>query len=118
MEINPYDVLEISADATNKDISKAFAMAMKRRKYPPEEIAKARRSLMNPQERILADYLRPIVPEIAEFQRQEFANREVLADTIDLLPEFDGLEGAIAHENEVTEVDRRIGLSLIDFFKQ
>ena len=41
---NPYDVLEVSPGASDKEITVAFAMAMKRRKYPPDAIALARKS--------------------------------------------------------------------------
>jgi hypothetical protein len=66
---NPYDVLEVSSGASNEEITKAFALAMKHRKYPPDAIALARKSLMNPQERIIADYLRPIVGRVSASQR-------------------------------------------------
>ena len=68
---NPYDVLEVSPGASNKEITVAFAMAMKRRKYPVDAIAVARKSLMNPQERIIADYLRPILGTVQRFKRSD-----------------------------------------------
>ena len=65
---NPYKVLAVSPLASNAEITKAFAVAMKQRKYPPDQIAKARKSLMNPDERIIADYLSPIIPVVNRFR--------------------------------------------------
>ena len=114
---NPYDVLEISPDATTKDIPKAFAMAMKKRKYPAETIAKARKRLMNPKERLIAHYLRPILPEIAEFKNEDLENLDVSDQTVDWLYEIDDLEEAIANRNQPREIDRRVGSNLsTDFF--
>lgn len=68
---NPYKILEISPLASNTEITKAFALAIKQRKYPPDEIARARKSLMNPDERIIADYLNPIMPLVKRFKFSE-----------------------------------------------
>jgi hypothetical protein len=65
---NPYKILGVSPLASDAEITKAFSIAMKQRKYPPDAIAKARRSLMNPEERIIADYLNPIVPLVKRFK--------------------------------------------------
>jgi hypothetical protein len=73
---NPYKILGVSRLASNAEITKAFSVAMKERKYPPDEIAKARKSLMNPDERILADYLSPAIPPIKRF-RSSITDREV-----------------------------------------
>jgi hypothetical protein len=47
---------------------------MKQRKYPPDAIAKARKYLMNPQDRIVADYLSPIIPLVKRFRFSDFGN--------------------------------------------
>lgn len=65
---NPYKILGVSPLASDAEITKAFSLAMKQRKYPPDAIAKARKSLMNPDERIVADYLTPIVPLVKRFK--------------------------------------------------
>lgn len=109
---NPYDVLEVSPGASNKEITVAFAMAMKRRKYPPDAIALARKSLMNPQERIIADYLRPIIGTVKRFKRSDFSALDTPAPKLEFLPEFDGLEQAIADSDKVSESDRRLGAML------
>jgi len=95
--INPYDILGVSQTASDTEITKAFTMAMKRREHSPDVIAKARKSLMNSQERILADYLRPILPTVKRFKRVDFSELKAPEPTIELLPEFDGLEEALAN---------------------
>ena len=112
---NPYDVIGVSQTASNAEITKSFAMAMKRREYPPEEIAKARKSLMNPEDRITADYLRPILPTIQRFKRQDFTELNEPSPIIEWLPNFDGLDEALKTMNNiegVSDLDRQIGLAL------
>jgi hypothetical protein len=76
---NPYKILGVSRLASDAEITKAFSVAMKERKYPPDAIAKARKSLMNPDERILADYLSPAIPPIKRF-RSSVVDRETLSE--------------------------------------
>ncbi|MEH2323216.1 MAG: hypothetical protein V7K32_06525 [Nostoc sp.] len=112
---NPYEILEVSPEASNAEINKAFAMAMKTQKYPPDVIAKARKALLNKQERIIADYLHPIIPNnIIDFQRQDFSYLEE-EKCLNFLDEFDGLEVASANVEKISESDCRIGLNLINF---
>ncbi len=69
---NPYEVLGVSPNASMAEIAKAFTVAMQQRKYPVDVIASSRKQLMNPRERLIADYLLPIPPNISsvrEFQR-------------------------------------------------
>lgn len=112
LSTNPYDILGVSQTASNAEITKSFAMAMKHREYSPEAIAKARKSLMNPQERTIADYLRPILPTIKRFKRQDFSELNAPAPTIEWLSEFDGLDEASANKEELSAIDRKLGLSL------
>lgn len=65
---NPYKILNVSPLASNAEITAAFGVAMKQRKYSPDIIAKARKSLMNPDERIIADYLSPVIPRVNRFR--------------------------------------------------
>ena len=108
---NPYDVLEVSSGASNKEITVAFAMAMKRRQYPPDAIALARQSLMNPEERIIADYLRPIIGTVKRFKRSDLFALDRLAPKLEFLSEFDCLDSAIA-DIGISESDKRLGASL------
>jgi hypothetical protein len=113
-EPNPYDILDVSPDTPMKEIPQAFAMAMKQRKYPASAIAKARKLLMNPKERIIADYLRPILSkDIRDFQREDFSQLEASEIILEFSSDFDGLEEAIAEMNQVSEVDRRVGGNMV-----
>lgn len=74
--LNPYDILGISPSASKGEITQAGAMAMKRKQYPVDVIAKAQKSLMKAEERILADYLRPILPTIKRFKYSDLSALE------------------------------------------
>lgn len=93
--LNPYDILGVSQAASKAEITKAVAVAMKRKQYPVDVIAKAQKSLLKSEERIIADYLRPILPTIKRFKHTDLSALEQPAPTLVLLTEFDGLEEAI-----------------------
>jgi len=109
---NPYDVLDVSPAASNAEITKAFTVAMKQKKYPLDVIAKARKTLMNPQERLIADYLRPILPTVKRFKREDFTDLEKPELSLDLLPEFDAIDKEIAACKIVSELDRQLGVAI------
>ena len=109
---NPYDVLEVSPGASNAEITKAFTLAMKKRSYSPDIIAKARKTLMNQEERILADYFRPILPPIQRFKRTDFSELETPEPQVEFLSEFDNLETMIQQINQISEVDKQLGATL------
>ncbi|MBE9116949.1 molecular chaperone DnaJ [Lusitaniella coriacea LEGE 07157] len=113
-EPNPYDVLGVAPTASNAEIIKAFAMAIQRRNYSADAIAKARKSLMNPQERLVADYLRPQLPQrIPPFEVEDLSDLENLELNFTLLSQWDGLDRAIANASSVTEIDQRVGAKLL-----
>lgn len=95
MERNPYDILGVSQAASKAEITKALATAMQQKQYPVEAIAKAQKSLMKAEERIIADYLRPILPTIKRFKTSDLSALEQPEPTLSLLSEFDGLEEAL-----------------------
>lgn len=97
---NPYDVLGVSPAASKAEINKAVTLAMKRKQYPVEVIAKAQKSLMKSEERIIADYLRPILPTIKRFKYSDLSALEQPEPEIMLLSEFDGLDEAITKANQ------------------
>lgn len=106
MEHNPYDILGVTPAASKAEITKAVAIAMKRKQYPVDIIAKAQKSLMKPEERIIADYLRPILPTIKRFKYSDFSALEQPAPRLVLLSEFDRLEQAIAQANQQELIER------------
>ncbi|MDB9312022.1 hypothetical protein PN462_02835 [Spirulina sp. CS-785/01] len=71
--LNPYDILGVSQGASKAEITKAVAIAMKRKEYPLKDIAEAQKVLMDSEKRIIADYLRPLLPPIQRFKRQDFS---------------------------------------------
>ena len=109
---NPYDVLEVSPAASNKEITLAFAMAMKKRKYPPKAIAIARKSLIDPQARIIADYLRPILPVVKRFKRTDYSMLNTPIPKIEFHSEFDDLEQTISNTNPIAASDKKLGEAL------
>ena len=106
---NPYDVLEVSPAASNKEITIAFAIAMKKRKYSPNAIAIARKSLINPQERIIADYLRPILPVVKRFKRSDYSILDSPTPKIEFFSEYDNLKESISHNNKILSSDKKLG---------
>jgi hypothetical protein len=110
--LNPYDVLEVSQAASANEIAQAFAKAMKQRKYPIGAIATARKQLMNPKDRLVADYLRPVLPTIQRLKRSDFSALESAKPRLELLPYFDGLERVIAQSIETSELGKRLGTLL------
>ncbi|MBD2354915.1 molecular chaperone DnaJ [Tolypothrix sp. FACHB-123] len=106
MEHNPYDILGVTPASSKAEITKAVAVAMKRKQYPVDAIAKAQKSLMKPEERIIADYLRPILPPIKRFKYSDLSALEQPAPKLVLLPQLDGLEPAIAQASQQERLER------------
>lgn len=106
MECNPYNILGISPSASKAEITRAGAMAMRRRQHPLDVIAKAQRSLMRPEERIIADYLRPILPPIKRFKYSDLSALEQPEPKLELLSDFDELDGEIAQAAAEESLER------------
>lgn len=60
---NPYSILGVSQDATNQEIIRAVAIAMRKREYSTRDIAEARAILSKPASRLAADFTFPIFPK-------------------------------------------------------
>lgn len=119
MEKNPYEILGVSPAASKAEITKAVALAMKRKQYPVNVIAKAQKSLMKTEERILADYLRPLLPPIQRFKYSDLSALAESTPTLAILPEFDGLEQAIAQANqEVNRERENLTIPLSELFSE
>jgi hypothetical protein len=106
---NPYQVLNVSSSASNTEITKAMKMAMVQKKHPLNVISQAHKSLLNPQERIIADYLREILPPLQRFQKTDLSELENLPETLDLLPELDNIDKEILEIKNISESDKKIG---------
>jgi hypothetical protein len=106
---NPYDVLNVSQTASKTEITKAMKMAMVKKEYPLNVISQAHKSLLNPEERLIADYLRPILPEIKRFQRCDFSELEEMTEKLELLPEFDNVDQMLEDLKTISESDQKLG---------
>lgn len=60
---NPYEILGVPQDASARDIISAVAVAMRKREYPANDIAKARVVLSRPSQRLAADFTFPVFPK-------------------------------------------------------
>ena len=119
MEYNPYDILGVSPAASKAEIAKAVAMAMKQKKHPVDIIAKDQKSLLKPEERIIADYLRPILPTIKHFKYSDLSALLQPAPKLMLLPEFDGLEQAIAQSAQEERLEQEpLPMTLSELFTE
>lgn len=56
---NPYKILEVSQNATKKDIIRGKMQAMKKRQYSLQEIQMAEKQLLYPSKRLIADFMFP-----------------------------------------------------------
>ncbi len=109
---NPYEVLEVSPSASPAEITKAFTLAMKKRRYSADIIAKARKTLMNPEERLLADYFSPILPTIQPLNRVDFSQLKHPPESIEFLGEFDDLQELMKDHKKNRDIDQKLGLAL------
>ena len=106
MKHNPYQILGISQSACKAEITKAVAKAMKRKQYPVDVIAKAQKSLMKSEERIIADYLLPVLPTIMRFKSSNLSALQKPEAELNFLSEFDGLEQAIVKATQEHLIER------------
>lgn len=112
---NAYAVLDVAPDTPIAEIPKVFAKAVKLKQYPAEMLAKARKQLMNPKTRIIADYFRPLPSQEIKGDHQEdfLESADVHSN---FCSDWDQLELAIAAETNVSEIDMRVGETLANFF--
>ena len=55
-EVSYYDILGISVDADSEEIELAFKRALGLKKYTPQQIANARKQLLDAESRLQADF--------------------------------------------------------------
>ncbi|MBD2149757.1 molecular chaperone DnaJ [Pseudanabaena sp. FACHB-1277] len=114
MERNPYDILGLTSASSKAEITKAMATAMKQKAYPIDAIAKAQKALMKPEERLVADFLCPILPTLQRFERSDLSALQEELPTLEILPEFEGLGDTIRTIKDVSELDLQFGQTLAD----
>jgi tetratricopeptide (TPR) repeat protein len=93
--LNPYDILGVSQAASKAEILSAKIAAMKAKKYPLNIIAEAEKKLLKHQERILADYLMPILPKVKRFKTSDLSALSIPIPVLDFLADFDDLDRAL-----------------------
>jgi hypothetical protein len=111
-KLNPYDILGVSRSASNVEITKAVAKAMKLRQYPANIIAQAQKSLLNPQKRLLSDYLCPILPIAERFKHQDLSILDSPTPQLELLDFMSEPNVDVLSENSISNLDRIIGQTL------
>jgi hypothetical protein len=123
---HPYEVLEIAPSANNSEVLKAFAKAMQRKKYSPDLLAKARKALMDPAERQVADYLwgswhQPLTPTtpnpaVLDDLEAEMTNISAqIAHPPNSTPEQTGQLTTAQMDQELAAIDRLLGQSIKNF---
>ena len=109
---NPYDILGVPPGASNAEITKAFTLAIKRKKYSLELIAQARKCLLNRQYRLIADYLRPYLATVKRFKSQEVSELDNPVPVLEFLTQFDTLEQVIIDSEDDGVIDQKLGKNL------
>ncbi|XCN75249.1 MAG: hypothetical protein Q3M24_11115 [Candidatus Electrothrix aestuarii] len=83
--MNPYQLLNISPQATAREIVQASALALRENKHSARDIAEARKELMNPVTRRLLDFIytvdvEPLLKDVqsglSELQEGEMSSSE------------------------------------------
>ena len=92
---NPYDILNVSQAASKAEILAAKVNAIKQKQYPLNVIADAEKKLLKPKERILADYLRPILPIVKRFRKEDLSSLLSPAPALNFITDFDDLDSAL-----------------------
>jgi len=118
MKKNPYDILGLTKSASKREIVMAKVAAIKKKQFPLNEIAEAEKALLDPQKRITADFLLPILPTIQRFKSEDLSLLNTKLPKLEFLSEFDGLEEAIAKTSQVSESDIEIGKTLVVSLKE
>lgn len=82
---HPYQVLELDPTASNAEVLKAFVTAMQRKQYPPDLLMRSRKILLDPVDRVIADYLWGSWQQLKPAQTPNPAVLATLATKIDEL---------------------------------
>ncbi len=96
---NPYYILGLSRSADKQEIVRAQMSALKQKRYSPQAIGEAQKSLLDPQKRLIADLLFPVLPAVTKFRREKLTSQTIpVPETLlEILPEFDSLAAELAN---------------------
>lgn len=103
---NPYEVLGVPQAASKAEIVAAMASAMKAKRYPVKVIAEAQKVLLDPEKRLLADFLRPFLPVPQRFNPGDFSELDAPAPELGFLEAFDGLDAALEQAARLEQMER------------
>ncbi|MBL1211554.1 MAG: molecular chaperone DnaJ [Geminocystis sp. GBBB08] len=109
---NPYDVLEVSSGASIGEITKAVKMAMKKKRYNINQIAEAKKNLIDDQKRLIADYLRPNLTLIQRFKKEDLSLLNEPMPIINFIANFDNLDQSYQKTETISEEDKKLGFEL------
>ena len=87
--MNPYTVLNLDHTATPRDIVQAGVTALREKKYSAREVAEARKQLMNPQTRLILDFVHTAHPEQLIVKRDRSLSPAVSVGELERLTLFD-----------------------------
>lgn len=78
---NPYVILEVPQDASNAQILRAMAVAMRKKQYSNTDIAHARAQLSKPTTRLAADFTLPV---FESYEGLKLLSANVVLDNIEI----------------------------------
>lgn len=103
--INPYYILDISPMASKPEITQALAKAIKQKRYHVKVLADAQKTLLNPQKRIVADFLLPVLPSPKRFQTTNYDKLDLPEPHLDFLHSFDELNHHLENERNIEALE-------------
>lgn len=101
-EVSYYEILEVSFDANSEEIGLAFKRALDLRKYPPQQIAEARKQLLDSESRLQTDfflYSDEHEEEIDFNALTRGCNKSIDKLIFEIIPHFDKLEAEYLEES-------------------
>jgi hypothetical protein len=103
---DPYEILDIVPGASSAEIAASMARAMKARKHDARVIAEAQRTLLDPVRRALADFMRPVLPEVHRWKRFDLSGLDLPDEpdsVLQPLPAMNDLDAAIRELEELLD---------------
>ena len=101
-EVSYYDILGVSIDANSEEVELAFKRALGLRKYTPQQIANARKQLLDAESRLQADfflYSNEYEKEIDFNTLTKGCIKSVDKFNFEILPHFDRLDSELLEDS-------------------
>lgn len=103
---NPYDILGLAREASAREVRAAKMQALKAKRYSSAEIAAAIKALSEPETRLVADFLQPVLPVPKRLKRDAQALATEVP-SLEFLSQYDTLDATIARLG-VSEKDQSL----------